>query len=201
MKNIIDILSEPLGEFQREVCLMYTKQSGFFGLKTDNLRGSVEFDFQEVFYDLMFGKFHEITMIHTHPPGILGMSSTDVELVKSWSMGINKPIHFWIFPHNEEMLCYNHITRHNKITTINTEMVQPLKFPFENFRSIRHLRDILIWFSSDNKKYGKQWSSVLDELNSSDLLKSTVDILNKDLVKDYKKEDAEYNKIFSNTLK
>lgn len=197
--SILDLVvdNNVIREFQREVCILYTKEHGFFGFRTDNSRGSVEFDFETVFNFLVGSNFEDITMFHTHPPGVLGMSSTDMELVKSWSMALNKPINFWIFPHGEfntNSLIYNKITRSNKITKISCATQEDLSncIPLLTFCNILHA------FSEGDLKTEKEFLHIEEEFCKSKYIRKSVDNLNLTLLKKIEEieEIEDYQKYF-----
>jgi len=175
MTNYIDILTQSFRhDFVREVCVLYTQEHGFFSFKTDNQWGKVKFDFEKVWELLILSQFQSITMIHTHPPGVTGMSSIDRKLVQAWSMALGKDIHFYIFPENLDYLVYNKIERINKKTIVNDSITINLVVN----KPLRLLQESMLYFSQGTPKSDKEFKDVLNSLNHSKMLKNSIKWVN-----------------------
>ena len=76
--------------FQREVAAFWTPGEGVIWTGTNDSGGSVEFDWVAIWARLRglpeLPRF--VGMVHTHPPGIPGMSSTDRNMVYGWVVAL-----------------------------------------------------------------------------------------------------------------
>lgn len=97
MKTVSDaVMSLHLGkQFFREVCGM-TVNDRAISIRTDNSSGDVEFDFFAAMQKVIFEKQKNLTMVHTHPTGVNGMSLTDINMSTAWPLGLGIPIRYVI---------------------------------------------------------------------------------------------------------
>ena len=99
--NIIDIqlnfLDTTFG-FKREVSCFASPVNGVISITTDDSAGSVEFDFFEIWETLKGNnpRADQAYMIHSHPPGINRMSSTDENMVYGWRLALGIPIYYFV---------------------------------------------------------------------------------------------------------
>ena len=81
--------------FCREVCGM-TVNDHPISISTDNSWGSVEFDFFAAMQKIIIEGNKNLTMVHTHPDGINGMSSIDRNMATGWPLALGIPIRYVI---------------------------------------------------------------------------------------------------------
>lgn len=89
--------------YRREVCMIYANKE-VISMTSINNPGLVEFDWWAVFNKLLDGDELVIdtftygypSMIHTHPPGHVNMSSVDRNMVHGWCMALGVPIRYFI---------------------------------------------------------------------------------------------------------
>ena len=82
-------------KFCREVCGM-TVSDHPISISTDNNFGSVEFDFFAAMQKIIVEGNNNLTMIHTHPDGVNGMSSVDKNMSTGWPLALGIPIRYVI---------------------------------------------------------------------------------------------------------
>lgn len=96
--------------FQREVSCFITPEHGVISIttgiienveeaiKTDGCGGAVDFDWDKIWGFLRKQEVRpsRIIMLHTHPMGLDRMSSTDLNMVQGWRLGLGVPVHFLV---------------------------------------------------------------------------------------------------------
>lgn len=97
LKAIRDF-SNPELSYNKEVACFLDGDKNILSLSTSNNPAAVAFD-----WDLIWEKVKslevyptEFSMIHTHPPGMENMSTTDRNMVHGWVQGLGRPIWFAI---------------------------------------------------------------------------------------------------------
>ena len=85
--------------YNREVALFISRREAI-SMTTNNSAGHVAFDWDAIhdntFIDGRVDKSCNPHMIHTHPPGHVQMSSTDINMMHGWCMALYIPIYFTI---------------------------------------------------------------------------------------------------------
>jgi proteasome lid subunit RPN8/RPN11 len=99
--------------FCREVCGM-TVSDRSISIRTDDSWGSVEFDFFSAMNKIIFEKYNNLTMVHTHPDGVNGMSSIDMNMATGWPLALGIPIRYVIL--TSELYLEYYLTREGNKT-------------------------------------------------------------------------------------
>ena len=84
--------------YQREVACCWVPCTDFISITTDNNPGAVTFDFFSIweYFKKLEVKPLCLVMLHSHPPGIHYMSSTDINMVDAWHKAFGIPIIYGI---------------------------------------------------------------------------------------------------------
>jgi hypothetical protein len=133
--------------FQREVSCFITPEYGVISLttgliehngepvKTDGCGGAVDFDWDKIwgFLRKQEAKASKVIMLHSHPAGHDAMSSTDLNMVQGWRLGLGVPIDFLIvtqYSHTEDIegviVEYQVDRDENKKMTISAGYTKPV---------------------------------------------------------------------------
>lgn len=107
--NVIDALldySDASLGYSREVSCFAVPNHGIISTTSNDSAGSVEFDWftiKDKIWELKKnGNDPEVVyMLHTHPPGLNRMSSTDRNMVYGWAMALGIPIWFLVVTEDE----------------------------------------------------------------------------------------------------
>jgi hypothetical protein len=99
-KALADYSSRAESEFRREVACCWTPTTGFLSFSSSNSPGVVDFSFDDIWINGL-GKLQGTdrypqmaVMIHTHPPGVDGMSGMDRNMVTGWRVALGIPVVF-----------------------------------------------------------------------------------------------------------
>ena len=101
-KSIADYFS-PVSEFRREVACFLDGEMNIVSLSSENCCVQVSFDWEKIWSCIkpMNPRPHQVFMIHSHPPGCNGMSSTDRNMVHGWVSALGIPIWYIILVNGE----------------------------------------------------------------------------------------------------
>jgi proteasome lid subunit RPN8/RPN11 len=95
--NVVNALLDYEGTspYKREVSFFLTTEEGIISSTTNNCGGSVEFDWDTIWFDhLKNKKSDHVYMIHSHPPGFNRMSGIDENMVYGWCLALGANIEF-----------------------------------------------------------------------------------------------------------
>ena len=82
--------------FTREISCFIVPNKGIISMSTNNNAGGVEFDFFSIWEQIkqMDKRPECVYMLHSHPPYLNKMSSTDENMVQGWATALGIPIYF-----------------------------------------------------------------------------------------------------------
>ena len=87
--------------FEREVACFWTPATGFLSFSSNNSPGMVDFSWDDIWVNglALLGSYADsypkyAVMLHTHPPGITGMSGVDKNMLSGWRTALGIPIYF-----------------------------------------------------------------------------------------------------------
>lgn len=97
LKAIRDFFNQELS-YNKEVACFLDGDRKILSLSTSNNPSAVAFDWDSIWEKIKSLEVYpnEFSMIHTHPPGMENMSSTDRNMVHGWVQGLGRPIWFAI---------------------------------------------------------------------------------------------------------
>lgn len=130
IKDAISIYEEfNSSNYFREVCGM-TVSDRAISVQTLNNPSMVEFDFFKAMEKVAFEGKNNLTMVHTHPDGVNGMSSIDFNMSCGWPIALGIPIRYAIVT-SEYYIEY-------KLFRENNKTLKPLlhKIPLSKMESI-----------------------------------------------------------------
>ena len=108
--------------YTREISCFIVPNKGIISMSTNNDAGSVVFDFFNIWGQIkqMDKRPECVYMLHSHPPYLNRMSSTDENMVQGWATALGIPIYFIVITPNNltayrcEMEIFSKFTGHKE---------------------------------------------------------------------------------------
>ena len=129
IQDMESVLFDSSQNYQREVAGIFIPYFNYQKIVTSDAYSFVEFNWQDVwsFLKKIDERPKRITMIHSHPPNVDKMSSTDKNMVLGWRMALGIPIDYYIISDTNGRMKFTKYICDRKDKKIHIKLVEENK--------------------------------------------------------------------------